>query len=869
MGSTGTAQTVLYEFSLPRQQCSKHKTLLTPCGNLLRPRIGLALSGGGARGIAQIGVLKVLEEHNIPVDAIVGTSIGSIIGGLYASGYTADEIWQIARGINWSNIIMDQPERTSLFLSQKQWRGKFLVSVRLKNFSPEIPAAVSPGQKLYDVLSKVILKAPFHAKESFNDLKIPFRAVATDLVTGKKVIFQQGDLAESMLASSAIPLLFSPVEKDSSLLVDGGLLDNIPIDETRRLNVDLVIAVNTTSPLRKPDELSVPWKIADQVTTIMQQKQKLAQLQKADIVIKPEFSDNTNIDFHNLEKVYSAGVQAARSNLNLLLRRIEQAKLKMLTNPDRNFNVDSVIVIVKGSVPDSLKPRIVHGSKIWRAIEIYDLLNHYFQCGWWNSIRARLIENSGKHILQFVFSPNPVVQTVNISHGGILPDSLINATLHLKVGLPFNSTLWQRTREQLFRLYRSKGYSLATINNVNLDTLNGIFSFTIHEGKIANIVVTGNTRTRNMTILREFPLKEGDIFNYYFAQRGLRNVYSLGLFNRVQLNYHWHQNQLQLQIKVEEKSPFLLQVGWNYSRERRFKYLLELTDENILGTGSRLSLINIYGKRDQLYQLLWQTDRIFRTYLTSTVDLHFHQANQFIYTKGNILGEYQERRSGVRFSIGQQVQRLGTISAEITIEAISLRHVSGKGYPTSRTHQAKIRLQSIVDSLDKIPFPSRGKYHHFYYEASSEFLGSEVSFFKLYSSMETYFTLEHIFTSHPKIAWGTSDITTPFQEMFHLGGANSFYGWYEREKLGRRFFLASIEGRLLLHRSLPLNIYWGMRYDVGAIWENSLQEINWSDFVQGYGTCLAFDSFAGLISIHYGENTTGRKEYYLTAGFHF
>ncbi|RKY85727.1 patatin, partial [candidate division KSB1 bacterium] len=88
MGSTGTAQTVLYEFSLPRQQCNKHKTLLTPCGNLLRPRIGLALSGGGARGIAQIGVLKVLEEHNIPVDAIVGTSIGSIIGGLYASGYT-------------------------------------------------------------------------------------------------------------------------------------------------------------------------------------------------------------------------------------------------------------------------------------------------------------------------------------------------------------------------------------------------------------------------------------------------------------------------------------------------------------------------------------------------------------------------------------------------------------------------------------------------------------------------------------------------------------------------------------------------------------------------------------------------------------
>lgn len=240
-----------------------------------RPKVALVLSGGGSRGISQIGILEALEEAHIPVDMIVGTSMGSIIGGLYSSGYSASDLDSIARTLDWNQLLAlsDAVSRSELFLQQKVTEEQSFLVVRLNGFTPILPSAIASGQRLTTLLTQLVLNAPYHVVRSFNDLKIPFRAVATDMVSGKRVVISTGDLAQAMRASSTVPVVFSPILTDTLQLVDGGLVSNIPVDVARELGADIVIAVNTTSPLRSETNIETPWDALDQATSIMMHSQ--------------------------------------------------------------------------------------------------------------------------------------------------------------------------------------------------------------------------------------------------------------------------------------------------------------------------------------------------------------------------------------------------------------------------------------------------------------------------------------------------------------------------------------------------------------------------------------------------------------------
>jgi NTE family protein len=231
------------------------------------PRVGLVLSGGGARGISQIGVLKVLDRLNIPVDIIAATSMGAIMGGLYASGWTPAEIESLALCTNWDDIVAlkGETDRSGLLPEWKSATDRNFLVVRFERWQPVIPTSISSGQRFTDLLNSLVLRSPYHSVTSFDDLKIPFRAVSTDLVSGKRVILGSGPLAEAMRASATVPFIFSPIEKDSMQLVDGGLMSNIPVDVVRQAGCDIVIAVNSTSGLRRAEEISAPWETADQI----------------------------------------------------------------------------------------------------------------------------------------------------------------------------------------------------------------------------------------------------------------------------------------------------------------------------------------------------------------------------------------------------------------------------------------------------------------------------------------------------------------------------------------------------------------------------------------------------------------------------
>src|SRR5688572_25864650 len=220
-----------------------------------RPRIGLVLSGGGARGAAHVGVLRVIDEMKIPIDAIAGTSMGAVVGGLYASGMTADEIEKLLTSVNWQDAFQDRPPRAQLGYRRKQDDRNFLVryslGVRADGFV--YPRGLVQGQKFEQVLRNAAI--PVADVQDFDRLAIPFRAIATDLETGQLIVMNSGDLVTALRASMSAPGVFAPAPRDGRLLIDGGIAENLPVDTARQMGVDRLIVVDVSFPLYAREEL--------------------------------------------------------------------------------------------------------------------------------------------------------------------------------------------------------------------------------------------------------------------------------------------------------------------------------------------------------------------------------------------------------------------------------------------------------------------------------------------------------------------------------------------------------------------------------------------------------------------------------------
>ena len=227
----------------------------TIAGDRDRPKIGLALSGGGARGGAHVGVLEALEEMKIPIDYIAGTSMGSIVGGFYAAGYSADEIRQLMMEVDWEAAFTDRPARRNQTMRKKELDAEFLVPFRIgfNKGSIQLPLGVIEGQHLDQIFHRILL--PVQEIRDFDQLQIPFRAVATDLVTGQEVVLSAGSLPDALRASMSVPGVFAPVKLDGRLLVDGGMANNLPVSVVREMGADIVIAVDISSPLLKEEQL--------------------------------------------------------------------------------------------------------------------------------------------------------------------------------------------------------------------------------------------------------------------------------------------------------------------------------------------------------------------------------------------------------------------------------------------------------------------------------------------------------------------------------------------------------------------------------------------------------------------------------------
>jgi NTE family protein len=287
-----------------------------------RPRIGLVLSGGGARGAAHIGVLKVLEELRVPIDVIAGTSMGSIVGGSYASGQTVAAMTRDVANIKTEMLARDQPPRSeiSIHLKQEDWLDYIGPQFGYRDGSLLLPKGAITGVALEAVLRELALAK---GDWNFDKLPIPFRAIATDVVSGQMTVLKSGDLATAMRASMSVPGAIAPVQIDGKMLVDGGLTRNLPVDVARAMGADVIIAVNLGTPLLPREQITSALSVALQMLNILTEQNvqaSLASLQPQDILILPELGSFSAGDFDNMPSTIPIGEAAARKVAEQLKR---------------------------------------------------------------------------------------------------------------------------------------------------------------------------------------------------------------------------------------------------------------------------------------------------------------------------------------------------------------------------------------------------------------------------------------------------------------------------------------------------------------------------------------------------------------------
>ncbi len=298
---------------LPLEQAHAGQCVPTSTGD--RPRIGLVLGGGGARGGAHVGVLKYLEENRIPVDLVTGTSMGALVGGLYATGMSAAEIEQVLVEADWTDLFNDATDRSDWPLRRKSDDdvGLYGPKFGLGKDSALLPGGAFAGQKVSLLLENLVSKNS--QATDFDELPIPFRAIAADLVSGDKVVLGEGQLSQAMRASMSVPGAFDPVERGDALLVDGGIVDNVPVDVARDMGADIIIAVSVGFPKVGADELKDLVSVVNQLSTLMvagNTEEQLATLGQNDILIEPGLgTDFGSADFARVNETIPVGYEAS------------------------------------------------------------------------------------------------------------------------------------------------------------------------------------------------------------------------------------------------------------------------------------------------------------------------------------------------------------------------------------------------------------------------------------------------------------------------------------------------------------------------------------------------------------------------------
>jgi predicted acylesterase/phospholipase RssA len=780
--------------------------------------IALVLSGGGARGLAQIGTLRALEKTGIKPDIIVGTSMGAIIGCLYAAGYSADSIAKFAGSMNWGDIFTNEPHRKEMLMSRKDETGNYLFEVRLdKNLNLLLPQSISEGQVFYNALAPKLAAVQHRFGTDFDSLPIPLRIVSTDIVSGRKVVFSKGNLATAIRASCGFPLVFSPVNMDTMLLMDGGLMSNIPVSASlEEFPGSYVIAVDVTSPLWDKKSLANPVRLVDQVINIGLTKQKAAEKNLADALITPDLTGILNTDFSKADTIIARGYSASIPVLekiraeffNTVARDSTQCRaIDVVFLPCSFLNLSAADATnLQKALSAASGPAGIPISEFKK--KVYSVLAEHGK----PFARIQSIERKGS--ITYVAIVPGTIKGFSVAGNNITRFSVIRASVGMKIG----DTL---TMEKITRAM-SALYSTDLFKNVNI---------TADTNGVVGIVLTEKDFWRARVGLRfdEYNLVEG------YIQPAYENLFGLGISTSLHLQYG----------------------------SLREKYALDLLSNHIFSSAfANIVQVQGYLARERVVTRSTSADSL------DSILTHVHLEEQTL------------EKTGIMGIAGVQLGKFFMLEGGIRFERFALYESKAFKDPFGafKGGMQYFMLRLTGDDLDRFPFPEKGQKHYITIGGAHDVIGGTQSFFKIDGHFSQYYTFGKIHTFSPQLQFVWSTDSMPDVEKVYLGGAGPeeksreigvynylpFFGLRPRSLPGDIALLLHGGYQLRIQRGLYLlcSLDWGYawpweeRWKPGNLTMSGLQNIG-RDFIDqaplGMGIGIAYETVVGPIRFSWGR----------------
>lgn len=841
---------------------SDEYSTIIPNEEYFRPHISLILSGGGARGFAHIGVIQGLEKRGIKINSIVGTSIGAIVGSLYASGYTPDEIIDIFHKIDWEELfkLIENTDRREYIIDNKSLFDKSLLKVYFKNFEAIFPQGFSFANRLNEILSNLLYKSKYIPLDTYDDLRYPFRAVATDIVQGTTVILKEKSLPLSVRASSTIPLRHSPVKLDNMLLVDGGLMANLPVSSAiKEFNPDITIAVDVTSPLFDFENLDRAWNVADQIVSIEMKKYTELERKKADYVITPKLGNYSNTNFEFLDSLITLGRDAFDELSNILIdeinRKTDENINLFLSEHFKNELFFDNIELQNVSKVDSFKIfSLVKNGKLIPVSEILKILIK--SEGKYNKITYVVSDNN-----KLIIKANSIIQLKSIEYADQLPDELIKFINQLQYEYfaeEVNIDLINKLAESILSEARKLGYCFLYIDTIKWNSTNNSLYFKVNPGYIENIRIIGNQSIKNNIIERELLFKEKQIATYEQIRQSRGNLMATSLFSFVDIYPQKNENDnIDMIVFIAEAGNQILQLGIRADNERNLQASFDFIHNNLFNTGLQLNFSFFGGSRNQNFNITGLNPKLLNADFTTNFLLYLDNRRYFVYENivdlpntriiSNNIGENQWNRVGGMISFGNQIGKNGKLSIDLRLE--KYREFSIGKTPGNFSNLSTFKINFQYDSGDDPYYPTEGSVINTYLESNliptSQYF---TSFSKIYISLSNFNT----FLDRNTICYGgmigAGDQTMPTTEMFWMGGENNFWGLRQDQYFGRQIAKVFLTYRYRIPVKTIFDMYFSLHYNTGRVWLNTTQ-IKMSSFLHGFGLSYSFNTPLGPLTL--------------------
>ncbi|MGD9487280.1 MAG: patatin-like phospholipase family protein [Calditrichaceae bacterium] len=779
-----------------------------------RPKIGLVLAGGGARGFAHIGTLKMLDSLQIPIDYIAGTSMGGIMGALYSTGYSGKEIEKLALESDWLEYLSDKPSRQNLPYLQKKDDGIYQIEFGLKGFTPVVPSGVINGQKISLFFSS--LTVPVESINDFDELPIPFRCMTVDLITGNEVILKKGSLSRAMRATMSIPSVFSPVTWGDSLLIDGGLLNNLPVDVVRDMGAELVIAVNVGTPLKKREDLKSLLQILDQSINIPGFQKEKENIAKTDILITPDLEGFTSADFESerVKKIIKIGDEAAsdlKSQLIELKKKHfaqDEMNIDPFTHSKEELYIQSISYVGQSSLPFKYISDLldIHPEKTFKPDELRRNIEQLKSSGRYEYIDCdaeKVTENNVKITVNIREHQTPLIQGISIEGNESLP-----------------------------------------------------FTF----------------------IYRVIGIIPGESFDQEKLKERVTQLYSLGYFETITYEVEpYSEKRIRLVIRVKEKPLRKIRIGFRYDNFYNAVGIVGLQATNVFIPGLRNELTLQFAGLTRIQSKTLYPSRTLDFPVYPYIRYDFKDIPVDIYEQdGKKIATYNDRSHAFGIGIGILLSNILVAEAEYRHEYMdidpNISYPDPDLFPSWKDKLRMIQASLTMDLLDDVLLPKNGFSLKANYELSMTDLYSDLNYNRVDVSMDIYHTIFNRHTLRVKgfQCWGIDDI--PIYKYSYQGGPDSFVGVDYKQLTGTKYGFLRFDYRYQFKK----DIFFTIISNAAMFREDENIGLSQTELLLGYGIGVKFLSLIGPLefiisrgskSVYYPDQY--RTNAYFTAGYKF